>query len=109
MALTPEELAAARAWIGTEETDQALEARYERLGSLDAAVEECLRQQYTELLETPGNLSLPSGLSVTFQANMQGLEKLLKEFKASGGIEASLAGTQGTVPGVTKLHRADRR
>lgn len=106
--LSADELAAARAWIGTEETDQALSARAERLGSLDAAILEVLRTNLTELIEQPSSTSLPSGLSVTITQNITALEKLIKDFQASGGVEASLAGT-ATVPSVTKLHRADRR
>lgn len=108
MPLSTEQLASARAWVGTEVTDTELSARYDRLGSVDAAVSEELRSQLTTLLEQPSSVSLPSGLSVQITQNITALQQLIKDFKTSGGIDATLEGTSPT-PGVSKLHRTDRR
>jgi len=108
VALSTEQLAAARAWVGTDVSDATLSARYDRLGSVDAAVLEELRTQLTTLLEQPSSVSLPSGLSVQITQNITALQQLIKEFGSSGGIDAALEGTSPT-PGVSKFYRSDRR
>ena len=102
MPLTDEELRAVRSWVGESVTDEVLNERYDRLGDIDAAVEEELRSQAVALSQRPSNLALPSGLSVAFGQNMTLAEDRLKQFKASGGI-----GTPGV--NVVKMHRRDFR
>lgn len=109
MPMTTEALARARSWVGTEISDIDLSDKYDRLGTVDAAVEETLREQYTLLLETPSSVSLPSGLSVQNTQNITHLEKLLKDFMNSGGIDAELDGSSIAIPGIARLVRAERR
>lgn len=102
MPLTENELIVARSWVGQEVTDDALNERYERLGSLNAVIEETLRVQATELAKRPANVSLPSGLTVSTSHNITEARQRLEKFLASGGVNA-------TSPGVTRLKRKDRR
>lgn len=106
MPLTTEQLAAVRAWVGQDVTDQALHDRYDRLGSVDRTVLEELRSQLTVLNAQPGSFSLPSGLSVTVQANIQTLERLIKEFRNSPSLDSPQEGIKASV---AKLVRPDRR
>ena len=106
MALTADELTAIRAWVGNEPTDAELNERYDRLESLDAVVEETLEAKLALLLEQPSSVSLPSGLSVTITQNMTEMRQTLKRFKNTTSLDDPIA---GDIPGVSKLHRADRR
>lgn len=106
MALTTEQLAAVRVWVGNGPTDQALHDRYERLGSVDQTVLEELRSQLTVLNAQPGSFSLPSGLSVTTQSNAQVLERLIKEFRNAPSLDTPQEGVRASV---AKLVRPDRR
>lgn len=106
MPLTTEQIAAVRAWVGQDVSDQTLHDRFDRLGSVDATVLEELRTQLTALNAQPGSLSLPSGLSVTTQSNAQVLERLIKEFRNAPSLDSPQEGVKASV---AKLVRPDRR
>lgn len=86
MPATADELKVARSWIGTTETDDVFNERYDRLGSLDAAIKESLRTQLAKLiLDQPAGLSTPDGLNVQFGENIRTLSARLAEFSSEGG------------------------
>ena len=104
MPSTPDELKAARSWIGSTsaESDAVFDERYDRLGSLDAAITESIRSQISVLVEDPSDIRLPSGLAVRTNENIKQLERRLEDFLAIGGVEGSGAN-------VSRLLRTDPR
>lgn len=104
MPTTADELTVARSWIGNEESDATFDERFDRLGSLDSAIEESLRAQLAVLiLDQPASLSTPDGTSVNFSANIKALQERLAEFLTSGTEDTTLTTS------VTKLHRPSYR
>lgn len=108
MALTADELAYARSWIGELETDAIFTARVDRLDAsyedhvqaVDAAIEESIRARIAVLtLDQPSQMSIP-GVSVGWGANIQALQKTLSDFVHTKG---------SGVYGVTYLERPDIR
>lgn len=104
MPATSDELTVARSWIGSvaAESDIVFNERYDRLGSLDLAIEESLRSQLAIFNEPPAFLRLPSGLQVDFSSNIKLLQDQLKIFLATGG-------TTGGIPAISRLVRPDYR
>lgn len=108
MPATANDLKVARSWIGNSESDATFNERYDRLGSLDAAITESLRSQLAALLESPAGLGTPDGLNVQTGENIRTLRGLLAEFLATGGTvedETILAGGAA----VTQVSRPDYR
>lgn len=100
MPATDDELKVARSWIGTTESDNTFNERYDRLGSLDSAITESLRAQLAVLvLDQPSSISTPDGTSASFSANIKALQDLLEDFEGSGGTDSV---------GVTSIARISR-
>jgi hypothetical protein len=103
MPASEDELKVARSWIGTTETDDVFNERYDRLGSLDDAIAESMRAQLAVLLmDQPASLSTPDGTSVNFGKNIDAMTARLQEFLDTGGsdsIDTSIA----------KIHRPSYR
>lgn len=107
MPATTEELIVARSWIGTTESDATFNERFDRLGSLDAAIEESLRAQLAAMsLDQPGAAGL-EGMNYSWASNMQYVASLLKDFIAQGGTEEDDTDIGG--PNVTQLWRESYR
>ena len=107
MPLTTEQLSVVRSWVGSTPTDVVLNERYTRLLSLDAVVRESLRTQLSGLLAQPGNITLPSGLSITTQANITSLQSMIKEFENAPSLDDTTAINKGV--SFSRLHRKDSR
>lgn len=107
--LTEAQITLARSWIGNTESDETLQERYDRLGSLDSAIVESLRAQLAVLvLDQPSSISTPDGLSVQFGENIRALRDTLKNFIQLGGTDSQQdAGTGGGT--VTRLERPSYR
>ena len=101
MPLTDDEMTVVRSYVGPTESDATLNERYDRLGTIDLAIEESLRSQLAVLRAAPASVRLPSGLSVNNSNNIEALQKALDKFIANGG-------TSG-VAGVTRIVRTDYR
>lgn len=103
MPATADELKVARSWIGNTETDAEFNERYDRLGSLDSAIEESMRAQLAVMvLDQPGSVATPDGTSVNFGKNIDALRANLEDFLDSGGAS-------GLSTSITKIVRSDYR
>ncbi len=98
MDTTDDDWAVAQSWIGTKETREVFDERFDRLGSRDLAVQESLRAQLAVLTGNPASFSLPSGLSVSQGENIRALREQLTKITDLIG-----AGPTGVV--VNKLVR----
>jgi hypothetical protein len=109
MPATADQLKVARSWIGTTEEDATFNERFDRLeGDIDAAILESLRAQYSVLvLDQPGQVSTPDGMSANFQENIRSLRTAIEDFVNSGGTDPETIEAGG--PSITRIHRADRR
>lgn len=76
-----------RSWVGDDPTDDDLEERFERLGTVDLVIEETLRGQLSSMASAsnPASLSLNDGTSVTYTENIRALRENLRRFEALGG------------------------
>lgn len=106
MALSADQLEEVRSWVGRTVENSVLQARYKRLASVDAVIEEELRSQIAELNESPTTLSLPGGLSVGFGQNLSSLQRTLSDFLARGGTDGI---SDAITPTFSKLKRPDYR
>lgn len=79
MALASSEMSVVRSWVGDKPTDDELEERFERLGTVEDTIRETLRAQLSSMLSNPASLSTPSGLSVSFGENIRTLKARLEE------------------------------
>lgn len=109
MPLSPEQLEEMRSWVGTIPTDDELQARWERLQSYNAVIEETIRIITNDLARRPASVTVPGGLSISSGENLRYYQDLLKRFQAGQGMdEDPLAGVSG--PGsTTRLVRSDWR
>lgn len=90
MAYTPtyEELETIRTWVGQGPLDDEIYVMFDRLeGDIDATILETLRRMLAEAREDPSQISLPSGLSLSFQESIRSLERTIKEFEDRGGTD----------------------
>ena len=88
MPMTSDQIATARDWGGLEVTEASLNARFERMGNdLDKTIAGEMRSQLSGLIDSPSQVSLPGGLSVNFQANIQELQRKIKDFMNLGGTD----------------------
>lgn len=105
MPLTSDELAVVRSWVGAEVTDAELNARYLRLGTITATVEEQLRYDLAVLMAQPARVTLPSGLSVSTADNIKAHQERLNDFLVNGDLD----GVDTSGGGIGKLYRQDKR
>lgn len=68
-----------RSWVGSKPSDDELEERFERLGTVEDTIRETLRAQLSTVLENPASLSTPSGLSVNYGENIRTLKERINE------------------------------
>lgn len=91
-ALTEGELALARAELGTTMNEDDLQERYDRLGDVNAAVSEVLRQRLSDLLLDPASFNTPDYGQSTSE-NIKALQAQLER----------VGGTAGTVGGLSTV------
>jgi hypothetical protein len=104
MALTDDQFATIRSWVGEGPTEDQIEEAYLRNGSYDGAVLELLRVQESALLAQPSSLTVP-GLSISNGQNLISLEALMRRLRAEGtGLDKVSSGT-----GTYKIVRPDYR
>lgn len=104
MALTDDQFATIRSWVGDGPTEDQIEEAYLRNGSFDGAVLEILRSQLSTLLGQPSSLTVP-GLSVSNGQNIISLQQQIRDLRAQGtGLDSGLTGT-----GTYKMVRPDYR
>lgn len=84
-ALTDEDIAAIKSWVGSEWSDSDIEDRFDRLEDVDEVVLEILNQQIADLSAQPSSFSVP-GLSITQGQNMITLSETIKRFRGHGGL-----------------------
>lgn len=81
MPATADDLTLARSWIGTWETDDAFNERFDRLNAdLDAAVAESLRAHLSSLVSQASSITVED-ISLSFSQNIIALEKLIETFR----------------------------
>jgi hypothetical protein len=85
--LTYEDIQIVRSWIGQTYSESGIYEKYERLQDLDATILEILMDQLQEARSNPSSLSLPGGLSLSFNESIRALERLIDKFKAQGGTD----------------------
>lgn len=112
VATTSDELAIARSWIGSIETSDIFDGRFDRnyrlvtvtsgmtdavrrARALNLSIEESLRSQLADFRQDPAQMSA-DGNSVGTSANIVSLEKDIKEFRLLRGTGQA---------GVTRLRR----
>lgn len=106
MPLSPEDLAYVRSWVGDATATSDLDARYDRLGSVDDVIEEVLKARLATLtVDTPTRLQTPEGVMEDWSGNLKGLERRLAEFQQRRGDD----GAAEMSPGIARLHRPDTR
>jgi hypothetical protein len=100
-ATTDKQWAVATSWVGSE-AREVFDERYNRLGDLDAAIEESLRAQLTAMtIGAPSRISVED-ISVDYSGNISALQKSLEKFLLLGS-------DGGTRPKVTKIVRPSYR
>lgn len=104
MPLDSEQETVVRAWVGDDVELEVLDERYDRLGTLDATVEEELRYQLAQLKNQPSSLTLPSGLSLSWNDRVRMAQEQLKDFLNHGSLDDDIveSGTR-----ISKLVRLD--
>lgn len=103
-----DQLTLARSWIGSTEEDDVFAERYDRLGSLDAAILESMRAQLAAMLfDSPTSITTPDGLSVQYNTNVTGLQAQIKNFISLGGTDGQPESHTG--PNVTQAVRDQTR
>lgn len=100
MPATADQLAVVRSWIGNKETDDVFNERFDRLGSLDAAITESLRAQLTQARINPESVTLDDGTSARFA--IAELAKTLDAFLAQGGTDGLPDGPGKNVTQMTR-------
>lgn len=119
MPASSEQLAVARSWIGSTESNATFQERYDRLAlpgvaahvTLGAAVEESLRAQLSVMiLDQPAQISTGSD-SFGYGDNIRALREHLAKFISGGRIPDPELVDSLTYdgPSVTRLHRPDER
>ena len=100
--MTPEDLAAIRALIGskTPPTDADLTLAFDRLGSVNAVALEVLEGRYADLISSPAKWAVEADFSVD---NTETIKHL-------AGVIADIKGRLNTAPAITvhSMTRADR-
>lgn len=88
MALDVDQLALVRSWVGDQPDDAALNAIFDRTGSLFDSIREVLRTRYANLLRNPSSFAV-TGYSQSTGANMAAMRELLAKLEATGedGLE----------------------
>lgn len=99
MALTADQLALARSWIGIWETDEEFEARFDRLADLDESILESIRAHRAYLVDRASSTQVED-ISVSYIENIRALDRIVTEFQAVGGTAETATETN-----VTKLSR----
>lgn len=91
MALTADQIAEVRAWIGagTPPSDDDLATAYDRLGSTNAVALEVLQGRYADALSGPQKWSVEGDFSIDNTETVKALAKQVAELKAilgTGGV-----------------------
>jgi hypothetical protein len=105
MALEYEDVQKIRSWIGQEYSETLIYEKYDRLQDIDDVTLEILMDQLQEARSNPSSISLPGGLSLSFNESIRALERLIDKFKSQGGIEGDLS----SGPTVKSFVRPDYR
>lgn len=85
MPLTAENRVLVRGWVGAEPDDAALDALYDQFLNHDAVVDHVLRNRIATLSLEPSSVTVP-GLSISHGSDLQALQELYKNWKASPGL-----------------------
>ncbi len=98
-----------RSWVGTSESDESINERYDRLGTVDETIIESLRSQIAAMtLDAPAQLTDSSGFSVNYSANITALNKTLNDFINRGGTDG-LPDEEAAPNSMIKMVRNDLR
>jgi hypothetical protein len=87
MALTADDWALVRSWIGSKETDEVFQERYDRLGAIDPAIEESMQAQLSAMIFNRDASVTVEDIQVSSAENIKALTKLIDDFKAQGGTD----------------------
>lgn len=85
MALTLNELAVVRSYVGSEPPIDDLQETHERLGSVQGVVEEVLRRRLADLQAKPAQFSVAGEYSQSTAENIRSLKEMLDRVGAELG------------------------
>jgi hypothetical protein len=105
-ALTEDDIAAIKSWVGSGWSEDDIEERYARLQDQDEVVLEILNQQIADVNAQPTSFSVP-GLSISNGQQAQYLGETIKRFNASGGLDDEANGGTGGPVKFLKAFRPD--
>lgn len=107
MPLAEADLLVIRSWVGATPTDDAIEDKYDRLGTIDGVIIEVLVEKEQALIDQPSSISSPDGSSISFTSNLQAIRTKIRDFQKLGGT----AGSADEAPqsNLVRFYRRDYR
>lgn len=85
VAMTTDQLAVVRSYVGEVVTDADLQARHDRLQNIDSVVVETLRARLAVLANDEPGTVVVDGITISQGENMRQVEKALRDFIAGTG------------------------
>lgn len=106
-AITEDQEAVLRSFVGDLESIGDLQDRYDRLDDFDKVVLETLKSQLAVIVSDETAFFVVDGLTINKIENVRALERAIKNFSNSGGTGLETPPTTGVI--VTKMVRPELR
>lgn len=79
MALTAEQLAEIREWVGSTPDDVTVSATFDALGGVRDTIRRILRMRRADLIANPSQFAIPGEYSQSTVANLKAIDSLLEQ------------------------------